>query len=134
MAEKQQSDPTDTDASLGSEAQQLLKSMSLMIKSYQQQYASHLTLAGSEWKLSKQATSMILLLTLFMSAVLSSLWILCNVALGSVLHHLDWPIYALSLALMALNVGLLIILWKTVQTLLSKVGFSRSIAAFNKTN
>lgn len=127
-----QTAPNDSDASLGAEAQALMQSMGLVFNSYQQRCVAHLNLAGKEWQLSKQAVSMILLLTLFMSAVMSCLWILCNVALGSMLHNMGWPLYALSLSLMALNIALLMVLWTAINSLANRVGFSRSIAALFK--
>lgn len=118
--------------SLGDEAQRLIKAAELLFNGYKQQCSAHLDLAGKEWKLSKQAVSMILMLTLFLSAVLSTLWILCNVALGSVLYQLGWPIYALSSILILLNILLMLVLWKTINSLANRVGFSRSFASLIK--
>lgn len=124
--------PKATDASLGAEAQALMHALESVFSSYQQRWLAHINLAGKEWQLSKQAVSMILLLTLFMSAVMSCLWILCNLALGSVLYQLGWPLYALSLSLITLNIALLLVLWKAINVLTNKVGFSRSVAALSE--
>lgn len=126
---EKQSSPEAAQENLGAEAQQLLHSAELLVDGYKQKCSAHLNLASKEWKLTKQSVSMLLMLTLFMSAVLSSLWIVCNVALGSVLYQLGWPIYALSLSLIVVNLILLFVLWTTINALANKVGFSRSIAA-----
>ncbi|MDP5031322.1 MAG: hypothetical protein NWQ54_15795 [Paraglaciecola sp.] len=121
--------PQGPQPSMGADVKQLLDSADLLIDGYKDKYSAQVNLASKEWKLSKQSLSMLLMLTMFMSAVLASLWILFNVALGSVMHNAGWPLYLLSSVLIVLNLLLLFVLWRTINSLADRVGFSRSISA-----
>jgi flagellar biosynthesis protein FliR len=118
---------TEEQMSLADQSQQVFDSVGAVLADYQQQWSARFSLAGKEWQLTKQSVTIIVVLCLMLAATLSTLWLISNVALGFMLYQAGLNVYILCLCLMALNIGLMLIIWKTIKTLCKNVGFSRSI-------
>ncbi|WP_340677360.1 hypothetical protein [Paraglaciecola sp.] len=118
---------TEEQISLADQSQQVFDSVGAVLADYQQQWSARFSLASKEWQLTKQSVTIIVILCLMLAAILSTLWLISNVALGFMLYQSGLNVYILCLSLMTLNIGLMIIIWKTIKTLCKNVGFSRCI-------
>ena len=119
--------PTEEQISLADQSQQVFDSVGAVLADCQQQWAARFSLAGKEWQLSKQSASMIVILCLMLAAILSTIWLISNLALGYMLYQAGLTIYVLCMCLLVLNLGLMFILWLTIKTLCLNIGFSRCL-------
>jgi len=118
---------TEEELALGAQIERTVDAVGGLITAYQQRFKSHYKLAQKEWLLSKQSVALILLLTLIMSAMISTLWLIINGVIGSLLFKAGCPLWGLGSILLLLNIGFIIGLWQTIQSLIHKIGFSRLI-------
>jgi hypothetical protein len=130
-AHDQQQTSQAADTNLSADLLKAIDSTGGLISAYHQTWTARMDLAQKEWVLTKHAVSMVLVVTLVMSAVISSLWILVNVGLASALYQGGVAIWAISLVLMFINIGLLILLWKTLRHLLGNIGFSQLLTSLS---
>ena len=124
---KEQAAPSEEQMSLAAQSQQILDSVGVVISDFQQQWAARFNLAAKEWQLSKQSASMVVILSLMLAAVLSTVWLISNLALGFMLFQAGLGVYILSLCLLVLNISLMLVLWLTIKKLCRNIGFSRFI-------
>ena len=118
---------TDEDATLVAQSQLVLDSVGAVFSDLKQQWSARFSLAGKEWQLSKQSASMTVILCLMLAAVLSTVWLLSNLAMGYMLFQAGLSIYILFLSLVILNIALMLVLWHTIKNLCKNIGFSRCI-------
>lgn len=130
-SEQNQQTSTEEELALRAQIERTVDSVGGLIAAYQQRFKSHYKLGQKEWLLSKQSAALVLLLTLIMSAMISTLWLITNGVLGSVLYKVGCPLWGLGSILLLLNVGIIIGLWQTIKTLIQKIGFSRLISSFS---
>jgi hypothetical protein len=129
--EQKQQTSTEEELALRAQIERTVDSVGGLIAAYQQRFTSHYKLAQKEWLLSKQSAALILLLTLIMSAMISTLWLIANGVIGSLLYKVGFPLWGLGCVLLLFNVGIIIGLWQTIKTLIQKIGFSRLIGSFS---
>tara|TARA_R110002167_G_scaffold260869_6_gene467318 strand:- start:4374 stop:4775 length:402 start_codon:yes stop_codon:yes gene_type:complete len=129
--EQNQQTSTEEELALRAQIERTVDSVGGLIAAYQQRFKSHYKLGQKEWLLSKQSAALVLLLTLIMSAMISTLWLITNGVIGSVLYKVGCPLWGLGSILLLLNIGIIIGLWQTIKTLIQKIGFSRLISSFS---
>ncbi|MEP7702567.1 hypothetical protein [Paraglaciecola sp. 25GB23A] len=129
--EQNQQTSTEEELALRAQIERTVDSVGGLIAVYQQRFKSQYNLAQKEWVLSKQSAALILLLTLILSAMISTLWLITNGVIGSLLYKVGCPLWGLGSILLLFNVGIIIGLWQTIKTLIQKIGFSRLISSFS---
>jgi hypothetical protein len=129
--QNQQTTTTEEELALRAQIERTVDSVGGLIAAYQHRFKSHYKLAQKEWLLSKHSAALILLLTLIMSAMISTLWLITNGIIGAVLYKVGCPLWGLGSILLFFNVGIIIGLWQTINTLIQKIGFSRLISSFS---
>jgi hypothetical protein len=118
---------TEDKTSLGAQSQLALDSVGAVFSDFQQQWAARFSLAGKEWQLTKQSASMVVIMCLMLAAILSTIWLLSNLAMGYMMFQAGLSVYGLCFCLVTLNIGLMIVLWLTIKKLCLNIGFSRCI-------
>lgn len=126
-SEDKQTAPTEEQATLAEQSQLVFDSVGAVFNDFQQQWSARFKLAGKEWQLTKQSASMVVILCLMLAAILSTVWLLGNLAIGFMLFETGLSVYMLCLSLMGVNIVLVLVLWQTIKTLCLNIGFSRCI-------
>ncbi|WJG09240.1 hypothetical protein [Aliiglaciecola sp. LCG003] len=98
--------------------------------SLRRQYAAGKDVVGAEWSLTKRSLGMSLLLGLLLCAVLSTTFVLVNVAIGVGLYTLGVHLALVFLALFCLDVVAVMICWKVLKRVCQQITMNRALQLF----